>query len=94
MGLLTHKYYNSKTPCSGFDIVEKVTDDMGNVKSNKMDLCHCKKLGDGSETNLQSLLDAGVSLQRVNTKILSASLGDALENIDLINSEEGENNEE
>lgn len=94
MGLLTHKYYNSKTPCSGFEIVEKVSDDMGNIKSNKMDLCHCKKLGDGSETSLQALLDAGVSLERVNTKILSASLGDALDNIDLINSQGVENNEE
>lgn len=94
MGLLTHKYYNFKAPCSGFDVVEKVADDLGNIKSSKMDLCHCKKLGDGSETNLQSLLDAGVSLQRVNTKVLSASLGDALENIDAINSQGVENNEE
>lgn len=94
MGLLTHKYYNSKTPCSGFDIVEKVADDMGNIKSSKMDLCHCKKLGDGSETDLKRLLDAGVSLESVNTKILSASLGDALENIDVINSQGVENNEE
>lgn len=93
MGLLTHKYHNFKSPCSGFDVVEKTTDDMGNIKSNKMDLCHCKKLGDGSETDLKKLLDAGVSLERVNTKILSASLGDALENIEQINNE-GVNDEE